>query len=725
MAALALLAVSCGKEKDLYNASLGSERYASGFENGIMGGQSIDPAQTWNTAVSTTVSISVDLDYGKRYDVLLMTANPFTDANASYLGVATVASGSQAELTIARPANESTLFAVCMDEQKNYTVQRLEVKNNTASVSFGAAKRARTRGVTRTTVGGVSTSPQDYVKTLSDYYDFETNVTSQTYTSIADLEFGEGGGYDKLGYVDRETGAYVSDGVHYSIPAGVTFSKYARFDGGKQGVILVQGTWNLPSDLKIEDGMVLVLDGGTINADADLEFNSGGKFIVKSGTINLLNGHQLAIENGIKCYNAGTIQGTTGRMTISGWATELYNAGTIDLGGELEVNSEITLINNGHIKATASKFGVTDFDDPTVVAPSGSNQKIINLCDLRIDILGVHKYIGCDGSLLQAPTGLMFDAGSTIYLGKQAMVSAGDWYDNGGKYYGSTDADDYSVFKFTGTATEVNAGTFAASGYVYFDGTLIDKREKDGYVSAADQQLAAVAGYPSYTSCSQPIKYYSDEEVNPSTLSIDKGDCNTLGYGTGKGGNGFTPSYIYYAFEDMGTTEEFDFNDVVIRISAPDQDKKSKVELCALGGVDQATIFCGDTQLGQEVHVEYGIAALTPNVSPQGNTQGTVVTDFKEIYTLENVTDPATLDINLHVFDGTKSYVISRQQAGEVPYMICVSGDKDGKWFWPTEHTNISVAYATEGHSFGKWGANYGSDNDWYLYPVSGKVVRY
>lgn len=722
MATVAITSLTACQKTDLYDPTIGETNYASSFENSIMDGQSIDNRQTWNTAVKTTVNVAVNLDYGQNYDVMLMAANPLYDKDAAYLGAATVATGDKTQLTIARPANVSTLFAVCMDRQGNYTVQRVAVEDDAASVSFG--NTSATRGVTRGAAGGVSTTRTDYVKTLADYYDYNANVASLQFTSVADLEFKDGGNYATLGWTNRETGARVSDGEHYSIPAGVTFNEYARFDGGKQGTFLIQGTWNLPKGLKIESGMVFVLDGGTINADADIELNSGGQIVVKSGTINLLNGHKLAIENGVKFYNGGTISGAQGRMTVSGWGTEFYNAGSVDLGREFEINSDATIINAGHIKASASKFGVTDFDEPKAVAPSGSNLNIVNLCDLRIDILGVHNYIGCDGSLLQAPTGLMVDAGATLRLGKQAMVSVGGWYDNGGKYYGSTDADDYSVFKFTGTATEVNAGDFAASGYIYFDGTLIDQRGIDGYVSAHDQQLAAVAGYPSNTYCGAPIQYYSSEAVNPSTLTISKGDCNTLGYGTGKGGTTFTPSYTYYAFEDMGSTEEFDFNDVVVRISAPDKDKQSTVQLCALGGVYEAKLFCGDVQLGQELHQEFGLAPFG-SVAAEGNTLGSVKTAFKQIATITNVTDPTALDINLHVNDSKRQYVIRTRQAGEVPYMICVSGNKDGKWFWATERTNISVAYGTEDHSFGHWGANYESDNDWYLYPVSGKVIAY
>ena len=63
--------------------------------------------------------------------------------------------------------------------------------------------------------------------------------------------------------------------------------------------------------------------------------------------------------------------------------------------------------------------------------------------------------------------------------------------------------------------------------------------------------------------------------------------------------------YIYFAFEDLGKSDDFDFNDVVVRVSYPDANRKSTVELCAIGGTLQQWVYCGETLLGKEVH-EYG-----------------------------------------------------------------------------------------------------------------------
>lgn len=54
-----------------------------------------------------------------------------------------------------------------------------------------------------------------------------------------------------------------------------------------------------------------------------------------------------------------------------------------------------------------------------------------------------------------------------------------------------------------------------------------------------------------------------------------------------------TTNYVYYAFEDLGSTKDFDFNDVVLRVATPtlqsDGTYSSKVEILATGGELEAT----------------------------------------------------------------------------------------------------------------------------------------
>jgi hypothetical protein len=54
--------------------------------------------------------------------------------------------------------------------------------------------------------------------------------------------------------------------------------------------------------------------------------------------------------------------------------------------------------------------------------------------------------------------------------------------------------------------------------------------------------------------------------------------------------------------------------------------------------------------------------------------------------------------------------VVKTVDKGKTPLVIVVSGDEKGKWYWPTERTNITTAYP----GFGAWGANVKDNADWY-----------
>ena len=68
--------------------------------------------------------------------------------------------------------------------------------------------------------------------------------------------------------------------------------------------------------------------------------------------------------------------------------------------------------------------------------------------------------------------------------------------------------------------------------------------------------------------------------------------------------------YYYYAFEDLGAIGDFDFNDVVLRLSAP-ENGISTVQLCAAGGTLPVQVVYNDANVGREVHTEFGVDVST------------------------------------------------------------------------------------------------------------------
>jgi hypothetical protein len=183
-------------------------------------------------------------------------------------------------------------------------------------------------------------------------------------------------------------------------------------------------------------------------------------------------------------------------------------------------------------------------------------------------------------------------------------------------------------------------------------------------------------------------------------------------------------SYVYYAFEDLGTTDDFDFNDVVIRVSTPDAQGTSSVELMAAGGTLSTYVTYNGTKIGNEVHAAFGVGTNVMVNTGKGETK-----PFESLATITvpQGTDLSNLALGIEVNgnNGQQTRVVrSADNTGKAPLVIVISGytsgDNAGKWFWATERTNISSAYK----QFSDWGANANSNDDWYK-NITGSVYRW
>lgn len=171
-----------------------------------------------------------------------------------------------------------------------------------------------------------------------------------------------------------------------------------------------------------------------------------------------------------------------------------------------------------------------------------------------------------------------------------------------------------------------------------------------------------------------------------------------------------TPVTWTVACEDLGSTGDYDFNDVVFGVSYVSGTKEAAVTPYAAGGTLAATIYCGTQSVG-EIHALLG----------SSSTKTMINTSKKEVVG-KAVTVEVNSDFSMSSSMGTFSLVIEDNNEqitspgpGEAPQMICVPG----RWAWPTERTNITAAYP----EFGEWGANYNSSKDWWQSPT-GSVIK-
>ncbi len=197
------------------------------------------------------------------------------------------------------------------------------------------------------------------------------------------------------------------------------------------------------------------------------------------------------------------------------------------------------------------------------------------------------------------------------------------------------------------------------------------------------------------------------------------------------------PMIYTLAFEDMGSIGDFDFNDVVLRISHVAGQSTAHVQLCAAGGnLPAKVVYCpkGDetaetevVTLWNEVHEAFGTTTDVFINTDTGNGIGsTYVGDHEQGTPWKAVAvgskfvlgrEASLFRIRVPMSGGeTREVTVPRRYntetgAGtdyaEAPQAIVVAGN----WKWPVERHNIGTGYP----GFGEWGSNYGI-SDWHLH---------
>lgn len=173
------------------------------------------------------------------------------------------------------------------------------------------------------------------------------------------------------------------------------------------------------------------------------------------------------------------------------------------------------------------------------------------------------------------------------------------------------------------------------------------------------------------------------------------------------------------AAEDLGSTNDFDFNDVVFSVSYVSGEKTAKVKALAAGGVLPVTVYCGDTQVGGEFHSWFGDGSIpsttminTNSITEEGNEyEITVPEDFSLAL---NTTTKQSMG-NFRIVVNGEENIYGPSETGLAPQMLCLPAS----WQWPVERTRISDAYP----GFAEWGANY-TQTGWSDQVVEGKVVK-
>ena len=166
------------------------------------------------------------------------------------------------------------------------------------------------------------------------------------------------------------------------------------------------------------------------------------------------------------------------------------------------------------------------------------------------------------------------------------------------------------------------------------------------------------------------------------------------------------------ACEDLGDTDDFDFNDVVFSVEYISGETTAKITPLAAGGTLPAVIKYNGTTIGQEIHEWFGVNTKTMvNTYGRGTAAESIEISVASDFSMSNKMGGFSIEVN----NGTTTVAVAAPATGSAPQMICLA---DGNWAWPYERVSIVDAY----EQFAKWGENSTTYQYWYLTPTGKNV---
>ena len=768
--ALGLVVASCNKmdfDQNAYQKAKEAESRQK-FINNVMGGQDIDPNQTW----STTKSVSITVTPQKDGILKIYAANPIGNIVAP-LYTTTAVAGKETTFTVTRPADVEMLYATVLNEDgliadllafnatEASAIVDMTDDTTTRSISRRAASAPTAPGYDQTNPIPVPAAPTDLPTSANANIKIENNTTTE------------------WGY-DGQT-VFIAENVTLTITQqwGRAGSKVYMSKGSKivntSGTLYMSGSYIYNDGGTIEGGLLLdnnsvIWNKGTIDTkDANINYQNDNSLIYNSGMITANNftvgqngrlwnegtvtatGTLKGYNSNAKIYNAAGCNMNAAVFELDNSSQYFWNEGTLTVSGAFKTTNSAaaTTVNNGTIyagsfdgSAGAHFFNANDaivvisgetaitnsntvwvndgtYTSGTFKVTAGGNQ-VFNNC--RLNVTGKFTMGNNDGSrfVLQGDASVVCDSfdwngDNYFFMGGGSLLKVAKTLKsnntNSDKGFFNTTSE-YAVISAKAITTDNPNGQWRAwyEGKIYVDTdehfALIKINDGQSNMKLADGAL--LTGKQG----TAPVEW--EESTCRPEYKGKKKDPDPV-------------MYYYYAFEDLGAIGDFDFNDVVLRVSAPNNGE-STVDLMAAGGTLKSKVVYGDQTLCDEVHEEFDVKLVGGN-SDMVNT-GYTKRDFVSLgtVTIAEGADMANLPFGIVVTGNNgESVKVTREvdHKGTAPLMIVVNGypegDDAGKWFWAKEQVNISVAYP----DFGAWGANVEENQDWYLNYVDDSVWKY
>lgn len=178
------------------------------------------------------------------------------------------------------------------------------------------------------------------------------------------------------------------------------------------------------------------------------------------------------------------------------------------------------------------------------------------------------------------------------------------------------------------------------------------------------------------------------------------------------------PKSWIIACEDLGSTDDYDFNDVVLSVSHISGENQLAIRPLACGGVLESYVYFGGKELSDMLGEIHGMLGVQPTVMA-GVGNGTPHIDFSKVATIERDVASDWLmsehfgDFHIYTLaedaNMSEGQWIEKETEGQsefkAPQILLLPDD----WRWPIERKSITTAYP----SFKAWIGKPNDNHDW------------
>ena len=646
---------SCTDRKDLFDSGRVKEEAKENFPI-----KDIDPDQDWNMMAVRTLDIMINAGTGAVYTVKVLTDNPFKVENdAHVLAVADVKDGTTATLKFDAPSAMEYAYVMRQVGTKDCEVTVAALKDDKFVAAFGrsATQRAVSERAANITIDNLPapgfTCPND-AEELAEK-DITGNVRNGAYYISKNLKA------DKINF-SEDTKLYIKSGITLTLNVD-------KIDKGtivvcKGGTLRINGTGKDDKDFTLKGS---IYNEGTVTINGD-------DFYMQNKEAELVNYGIIYIEADFELSAGEFYNGESGQCVS--YETSIDSNST---DGANENKSSATWVNDGYYACDGFKVS--------------SGYRLQNNCNLHLG--EDFKLDGSDGK------DVIFNNSGFIHCGGKAELENAI-LNMAGK----------SIFKTQSLEFEKSVRLNSDAGVQDKDKPLLLCVNKALYDDKGELTMSGVT----YVTCGND--FFDSWAVSGHVLLVNAT--------VGDHAQGCNPDYdkeelsttpplaiFTYVFEDITTTTgDYDFNDVVLKVTAVNNGQVT-IALAAAGATKELSagykVNGRDNILWSSVHEALGVSAGTI-VNPGPST----LADMPK-QTIKNITSLGDIAFYIHEKNNPNLRVYISQddpefQLGGVPFALCIPTD----WAYPAERQMINEKY----EGFGAWGEDRNSHQEWYKKPT-------